>query len=71
MLDLQRFSSFFVVAGVDQKSGVGMGRMLQDVVEIARIHQLGVLHYQHLVGHRADHANIVGDQQIAQAALFL
>jgi hypothetical protein len=35
MLDLQRFSSFFVVSGVDQKTGVRVGGMVQDMVEIA------------------------------------
>ena len=48
-----------------------MPRRIQHVAHGAAFHHLAVFQHQHLVRHGADDVDVVGDEQVGQAALFL
>ena len=54
-----------------QLAGVGLHRSLQYFSDWAGFDHQAIFHDQHMVGHGADHRNVVGDQQVTQAALSL
>ena len=51
----------------DQLAGVGLLRRLEQRQRLAFFNHIAVFHHPHLVRHGADHAQVVADEEIAQA----
>ena len=44
---------------------------IEHLRNFTRLNDLAVFHHQHVVRHRTDHVDVVGDQKVAQPALAL
>ena len=51
--------------GGDQRAGVGVPGLVEDLLDRALLHHPAVLHDQHPVADVVDHAQVVGDEQLA------
>ena len=54
-----------------QRLGVGMLRVVEDVVDRRALHHAPEVHHHHLVRHLRDHPHVVGDQHDRHAVLTL
>ncbi len=57
--------------GGHQALGIGMLRVVENVGGRARFHHFAAIHHHHLVGHRGDDSEVVGNQQDRHAELRL
>ena len=56
---------------LDQLARIGLLRCREHRLHATLLHDLPILHDQHLMGHGANHVHIVGDEQIGQTTLLL
>ncbi len=57
--------------GGEQRAGVGMTRLVENLGAVAFFHGLAVVHDEHAVGHFRHHAHIVGDEDDRHVHFFL